>query len=128
MKKKILNEDEYLEDKIKKLQEIRKIALDRNANTLPRKGRGSDLMGKGRSGKLCLLFVIFRLGDLKLHLNILKDFNLLNFMMTSFFIQRMQISGESLALVPEHNVAEQVSGQNAAKLVSFFFSFIHLFA
>ena len=47
MKKKILIEDDYLEDKIKKLQEIRKIALDRNAYTLPKKGREAILWEKG---------------------------------------------------------------------------------
>ena len=47
MRKKISNEDNNLEEKIKKLQEIRKIALDRNANTSPKKRRKKRSYGKG---------------------------------------------------------------------------------
>ena len=47
MRKKISIEDDYQEDKIKKLQEIRKIALDRNANTSPKKRRRKRSYGKG---------------------------------------------------------------------------------
>ena len=45
-RKKISNEDDYIEDKIKKLQEIRKIAFDRNANTPPMKRRRKRPYGK----------------------------------------------------------------------------------
>nr|XP_022305495.1 serine/threonine-protein kinase rio2-like [Crassostrea virginica] len=46
MRRKVSIEDDYQENKIKKLQEIRKIALDRNANISPKKRRRKRSYGK----------------------------------------------------------------------------------